>query len=144
MTTTSAPATTSLPRLRAAAILIAATAVAVAVNAVVAVVAQALGASSSFGGLTTPAYTSMTAVGMIAGWIGWRLIATRARNPRRTLAIAVPVVLVLSFIPDVLLATLQFMPGVTTTAVLALMVMHLVVVAIAVPAYVAASRALRR
>lgn len=140
MTAPAAPTTVSLPRWRAAGILIAATALAVALNAVVAVVAQSFGVPAGFGGLTPPAYISMTAVGMIAGWIGWRVIATRARNPRKALTVAVPVVLVLSFIPDVLLATLHFMPGATTTAVLALMIMHVVVVAIAVPAYAAASR----
>lgn len=86
----------------------------------------------------------MTIVGMVVGWIGWRLIATRSRNPRKALTIAVPTVLILSFVPDILLATLQFMPGATTTAVLALAVMHIVVVAIAVPAYVSASRGLVR
>lgn len=140
---TSAPAT-AVPRRRAAMILIAATALAIAVNAVVAFVALAAGVSPAFGGLTAPAYASMTIVGMVAGWIGWRLIATRSRNPRKALSIAVPAVLVLSFVPDILLATLQFMPGATPPAVLALAVMHVVVVAIAVPAYISASRSLTR
>lgn len=140
---TSAPAT-AVPRRRAAMILIAATALAIAVNAVVAFIALAAGVSPTFGGLTAPAYGSMTIVGMVAGWIGWRLIATRARNPRKALSVAVPTVLILSFVPDILLATLHFMPGATPPAVLALAVMHVVVVAVAVPAYISASRSLTR
>ncbi len=136
--------TTALPRRRAAVILIAATALAIAINALVAYIALTAGVSSTFGGLTAPAYTSMTIVGMVVGWVGWRVIATRARNPRKALTIAVPAVLVASFVPDILLATLQFMPGTTATAVAALAVMHVVVVAIAVPAYASASRSLTR
>ena len=43
-------------------------------------------------------------------------------------------------IPDVLLLALRFILGTTVSAVIALMVMHLVVVAVAVPAYMWASR----
>jgi hypothetical protein len=52
----------------------------------------------------------------------------------------VPIVTVASFVPDVLLLALRFIPGTTVSAVIALMVMHLVVVAVAVPAYMWASR----
>ena len=64
----------------------------------------------------------------------------RARDPRRTLAILVPIVTAVSFVPDILLLVLRFIPGTTVSAVIGLMVMHLIVVAVAVPAYAWASR----
>lgn len=135
-----APAVTH-SRARAVLILVAATAVAIAANAVVAAVAVAAGAPAAYGPLTFPAYGLFTALGMVGGWVGWTLVTRRARDPRRMLRILVPVVTILSFVPDVLLLALGFIPGTTTGAVVALMVMHLVVVAVAVPAYALASRA---
>lgn len=122
--------------LRTALILVAACAVAVALNAGVAALAVQAGADPTFGPLTAPAYTTFTIVGIVIGWLGWRIIERHAAQPRRVLAILVPVVLVLSFVPDLLLMTLQFIPGTTVGAVVALMAMHVVVVAVAVPAYV--------
>jgi hypothetical protein len=51
---------------------------------------------------------------------------------------------VVSFAPDVALGVLQFIPGTTWTAVIGLMVMHLVVIAVAVPAYVLAGSEVTR
>ena len=119
----------------AALILTAAVALAIAVNALVAAGAVTLGAPATFGPLTFPAYALFTVIGVAAGWFGWVLVARRARDPRRTLATLVPVVLLLSFVPDVLLLVFRFIPATTTVAALALMVMHLAVAAIAVPAY---------
>ena len=56
----------------------------------------------------------------------------RAKNPARVLSILVPVLTVLSFIPDTALAIIGFIPGASLTAVLGLATMHLVVVAVAV------------
>lgn len=131
---------TARSRTSAALILVAAVAVAIAANSVVALVAVAAGAPPTYGPLTLPAYGLFTALGVTLGWIGWSLVRRRARDPRRTLTILVPVVTLASFVPDVLLLALQFIPGTTTVAVVALMVMHLVVVAVAVPAYIWASR----
>jgi hypothetical protein len=47
--------------------------------------------------------------------------------------VLVPVLAVMSFVPDTVLAITGFIPGTTLTGVVALMLMHLVVVAIAVP-----------
>jgi hypothetical protein len=127
-------------RSRTALILAAAVVVAVAANAVVATIAVAVGAPATYGPLTFPAYGLFTVLGIVAGWIGWSLVRRRARDPRRTLTMLVPIVTVASFIPDILLLALRFIPGTTGSAVVALMVMHLVVVAVAVPAYVWASR----
>lgn len=124
---------------RIALILLGAIVLAVVVNAVVAAIAVAAGAPSGYGPLTIPALISMTAVGVLAGWVGWRLVQRRARDPRRVLTVLVQVVVLVSFVPDVLLLVTRFIPGTTTGAVLALMVMHLVVAAVAVPAYRLAS-----
>jgi hypothetical protein len=140
--TSSITARRAAPRsaLRTIAILAVAVVVAVAVNAAVAAVAIAVGAPSDYGPLTFPAYTLFTVLGVVAGWIGWLLVRRHARNPRRTLSVLVPVVTLISLVPDVLLLAFRFVPGTNTAAAIALMLMHLVVVAAAVPAYVFASR----
>lgn len=140
VTTTSAEHTATRSRARAALILTGAAAIAVGLNAVVAAVAIATGASATYGPLTPPAFGLFTALGVAAGWVGWSLVRRHAKDPRRALSILVPAVTVASFIPDVLLLALGFIPGTTTGAVIALMVMHVVVVAVAVPAYALASR----
>lgn len=127
-------------RLRRALILAAAVAIAIAANSMVALIAVAAGAPTTYGPLTFPAFSLFTTVGVVAGWIGWSLVRRHARDPRRTLTMVVPIVTVASFVPDVLLLPLRFIPGTTVSAVTALMVMHLVVVAVAVPAYMWASR----
>ncbi|KIP95186.1 uncharacterized protein (DUF2062 family) [Microbacterium foliorum] len=127
-------------RLRRALILAAAVAIAIAANSMVALIAVAAGAPTTYGPLTFPAFSLFTTVGVVAGWIGWSLVRRHARDPRRTLTMVVPIVTVASFVPDVLLLALRFIPGTTVSAVIALMVMHLVVVAVAVPAYMWASR----
>jgi hypothetical protein len=90
---------------------------------------------AAFEQLTLPVYGPLTVVGAIVGAIGWHLIATRSRNATRLLTWLVPVVLVLSLIPDVLLLTSDSQPGTTTGGVIALMLMHFGVAAAAVPAY---------
>jgi hypothetical protein len=77
-----------------------------------------------------------TVIGTLAGAIGWRLLAARKAGAGRLLTRLVPVVLAVSLIPDLaLLANQNAVPGTTTSGVLALMLMHLAVAAIAVPAY---------
>lgn len=140
VTTVPADRIATRSRVRAALILAAAVIIAVAANAVVAAAAVATGAPAGYGPLTPPAYGLFTVLGVGVGWVGWSLVRRRARDPRRTLAFLVPLVTIASFVPDVLLLALGFIPGTTTGAVIALMVMHLVVVGVAVPAYVFASR----
>jgi hypothetical protein len=139
--TSSATARSAAPRplLRTLAILAAAVAVAVVLNAAIVAVAVASDASPDYGPLTFPAYTLFTVVGVALGWIGWCVVRRRARNPRRVLAVLVPVVTLASLAPDVLLLAFRFIPDTSTTAVIALMLMHLVVVVAAVPAFVLAS-----
>ncbi|WP_372969291.1 DUF6069 family protein [Microbacterium sp.] len=142
MVTTTARADRSItrPRLRTVVILTVAVVVAVAVNSVVALIAVATGAPANYGPLTFPAYTLFTTLGIVVGWVGWSLVRRRVRDPRRTLSALVPIVTVASFIPDILLLAFRFIPGTNVSAVIGLMVMHVVVVAVAVPAYVWASK----
>jgi len=124
---------------RTALILLAVIAVAVGVNALVATVARHSGANPSFGPLQLPAYGSFTAAGVIVGWFGWRVVQRRTVRPRSVLTILVPAATLLSFVPDVALLTLKFIPDSNATAVAALMAMHIVVVALAVPGYLLAA-----
>jgi uncharacterized protein DUF6069 len=128
-----------MPR-RTALILLAVIVCAIGINTVVAMAARHAGASTTFAPLQLPAYGAFTALGVIAGWIGWRIVRRRSTRPAGVLKVLVPAVVLLSFVPDVALLTLKFIPGATGTGVAGLMVMHLVVVAIAVPGYLLASR----
>ena len=125
--------TVSVPR--TALLLLAAVAAAGLANTVIALAAVAAGAPSSYGPLTAPAYLTFTVVGVLVGYLGWRIVRRSAARPVRVLRVLVPVVLVLSWVPDALLAALQFIPGTTLTGAIALALMHAVVVAVAVPVY---------
>ncbi|WP_236795640.1 DUF6069 family protein [Amycolatopsis sp. GM8] len=117
---------------------------AVAANTVVALIAGYPGASSGFAPLTLPVYGGFTAVGVVGGWLGWRIVQQRAARPRAVLTALVPIVTALSLVPDLLLLALHFIPGTSAAGVVVLMVMHVVVVAHAVPGYLIASRLLRQ
>ncbi|TPW76796.1 DUF6069 family protein [Schumannella sp. 10F1B-5-1] len=97
---------------------------AMAASAIVAGIAVALGADPSFGPLLPPVFLAFSAAGTIAGLLGWVLIARRAAHPGRLLRVLVPVLVVLSLVPDVALLILGFIPGSSPTAVVALMLMH--------------------
>jgi len=134
MTTQTVPArTVSVPR--TAVLLVAAIVVAGVANSIIALVAIAAGASSAYAPLTLPVYLAFTVVGVLVGYVGWRIIRNRVQHPARVLRVLVPIVLVLSWVPDVILAIVQFIPGTTLTGALALGLMHAVVVAVAVPVY---------
>lgn len=134
MTTTALaqPRTSSIPR--TAALLTAAIAVAGAANAVVALAAVAAGAGD-FSPLTPPFYLAFTAAGVLGGYLGWRIVRRLFPNPARVLRVLVPVALVLSWVPDVMLGVFRFIPGATVTGAVGLAIMHAVVVAVAVPVY---------
>ena len=125
--------TSSVPR--TALLLVAAVAVAGVANSIVAAVAIAAGASGSYAPLMLPVYLAFTVAGVVGGYVGWRIIRSRVSNPARVLRVLVPVVLVLSWVPDVILAITKFIPGTNLTGALALGLMHAVVVAVAVPVY---------
>ncbi|MFG2126586.1 DUF6069 family protein [Streptomyces sp. NPDC048751] len=115
--------------------LIGTVAVAVAVNAVVAAIAHAAGASDDFQPLQLSAYAPLTVIGVLAAAAAWAIIRARSARPNRLLRTLVPVVLVVSLIPDVMVGVSASRPGTSWGAVIALMVMHVVVTAVAVPAY---------
>lgn len=126
-------AATAASKTKQGALLSAAIIVATIANAVVAITAVLAGANTSVTALTPAVYAAFTIVGILIGYAGWRLVRRVARAPERAMAIAVPVVLVLSWVPDLLVAPRQ--PGATTTSVLALLIMHVVTAAVAVPVY---------
>jgi hypothetical protein len=128
------------PTFRTVTVLAAAVVVAVLANAVIAAGAFAAGAMPGYGPLTFPAFTLFTAFGIVAGWIGWTLVYRHARAPRRVLTVLVPTVALVSMVPDVVLLVAPYIPGTNVPAVIALMLMHLVVLAVAVAAYSLASR----
>lgn len=126
--------------LRTPAILTAAMLVAVAVNTLVAVVAKSLGANPGFAPLSLAVYGPFTVIGVLVGWLGWWLIQRRAAHPDATLRVLVPVMVVVSWAPDLTLLVLRFIPETSTAGVLGLMIMHLVVAGVAVPAYAVATK----
>ena len=131
-TDTASHAISSPTRLRTVAILAVGAIVAILANLVIATVAHAAGAASDFSPLQVFVYAPFTLVGLIAAYFGWRIVRRRARHPAAMLRILVPVLTVLSFAPDTILAITGFIPGASLTAVVALGLMHLVVVAVAV------------
>jgi hypothetical protein len=96
----------------------------------VAQVALAAGASDELKALTPGAYGFFTAVGTLAGLVGWLLIRRR-ENGAATLRWLVPTVLVVSLVPDVMVG-FSDQAGASWGAAFALMVMHVVVTVAAV------------
>jgi len=109
--------------------------VAVGLNAVVAVAAHAAGASHDFSPLQPSSYVGLTVVGVLAGAAGWAVVRNRSSNPRALMRRLAPAVLVASLVPDVMVGVSGQMAGSSGGAVAALMVMHLVVAAVAIPMY---------
>ncbi|MFI5694566.1 DUF6069 family protein [Kribbella sp. NPDC051586] len=116
-------------------LLVTAAVVAGVLNYLVARGAVALGADQTFRPLTPPVFIPFTLVGVAIGFAGWRAVVRRSARPHSVLRVLVPVVLVLSMMPDLLLLATGFIPHTSGTAVAGLMVMHIVVTAVAVPAY---------
>ncbi|GAA4691829.1 DUF6069 family protein [Phytohabitans rumicis] len=106
-------------------------------NSVIALVSRGpLDAPAEFQPLTPAAYVPLTILGVIAGAVGWRLNVGRSRNAAAMLRTLVPIVVAVSLIPDVaLLVDTEMQPGITTTGVVALMLMHVAVAAVAVPTF---------
>jgi hypothetical protein len=77
----------------------------------------------------------LTVAGVLAGALGWALVRTLAPNPAAVLRVLVPVVVIVSFLPDLWLLTL----GLSVVLVVGLMIMHVVV---AVPTVLALRRVL--
>lgn len=90
---------------------------------VIALIASALTPHGTRTGLELVSYGPLATVGIIAGTVGWAIIRRSARRPRAILRVLVPVVAVLSLIPDLLL----LFAGNTVINVISLMIMHLLV-----------------
>jgi hypothetical protein len=104
-----------------------------AANTVVSFAARALGADAAvIQGLTPQAYVFLTAVGVVVAAAAWAVIRRKAARPNALLRKLVPAVVVVSLVPDVLLFGV---PGASPVGVIALMLMHVVVAAIAVPIF---------
>ena len=93
------------------------------------------GVTQSFAPLQFATYTALIVLGVIGGSIGWQLVRNLATNPNRFLARLVPLVLVLSFIPDILVGITKAETATTWGGVIALMAMHVVVATAAVGSY---------
>lgn len=106
-------------------------------NSVIALVARGpLDAPAEFQPLTPAVYGAFTVIGVLVGAVGWRLVVARSGNAAGLLRWLVPAVVAVSLVPDTaLLADKSAQPGTTTAGVLALMLMHLAVAAVAVPLY---------
>jgi hypothetical protein len=128
-TLTLAPAATTR---RTVLSLVAAVAVAIVAAEIIALAAIAAGATA-FPPLMPFVFGPFAAIGVLAGYAGWRIVRRLTAQPRRVLRVLVPVVLLLSFVPDVVLLTTGFIPGTTTTGAVALMLMHLTVAGVVVP-----------
>jgi hypothetical protein len=117
---------------RTTALLVAGAIVAGAATTVIALTAQAVG-TGDFPALKPLVYLPFVVLGIGAATGGWAIVRARATDPTRVLRVLVPALTVLSLVPDVVLAATRFIPGTTTTGVIALALMHLTVVGVAVP-----------
>lgn len=128
-----AAGTATVPR--TALLLTAAVVVAGIANSAIALAAVAAGASPSYTPLTPPVYLAFTVLGVLGGYVAWRLVRRVSAHPARVLRVLVPVALVLSWVPNVVLAIVQFIPNTSVTGAVGLALMHAVVVGVAVPVY---------
>ncbi len=137
MTTSAAPPTTSrrqgiVPVLLA----IGAAAVAGIIGCfIIATIAKAAGAPRDFQAFRLASYALLVIVGVTIGAVGWNVVRHRSADPQRLLARLVPIVLVLTLIPDVLVGVTKGLPYTTWGGVIALMLMHVLVAAAAVVSY---------
>jgi hypothetical protein len=132
-TSTATPVVPAITRSRAALVLVVGIAIAVLTNWIIATAALSAGASGAFSPLMIYVFGPFTVLGLLAAYVGWSIVRRRSRRPAATLRMLVPVTTALSFAPDTILALTRFIPGTSVGAVIALALMHLVVVAIAVP-----------
>ncbi|MDF3140298.1 MULTISPECIES: DUF6069 family protein [unclassified Streptomyces] len=109
---------------------LAAIVVASVADAVLALLALAAGAPDDFEPLKASSYIFLTAVGVVAGAVGWAIVRKVSKDPEALVRWLVPTLVVVSFVPDFLL----FGDG-GAIGVGALLLMHVVVAAAAVFAY---------
>jgi hypothetical protein len=110
---------------------VAAAIIAIAVNALVASGTSTLNPNGTQMGLVLTAFAPLTVIGVLAATIGWAAVRRYAANARAVLRVLVPVVLVLSFIPDF---GLLFAGMADAVNLVGLLIMHVVVAVITVTA----------
>ena len=101
---------------------------------VIAAIAHAAGVSHSFSPLHPGTYIAFIVLGVLGGAVGWQLIRARARQPAKLLRTLVPVVVSLSFIPDIAIGITGGFHA-TWGGTIALMVAHVVVATAAVTSF---------
>jgi hypothetical protein len=106
--------------------------VACGVNTAISRAATGLAPDTGFMPLHPIVYLPFTVFGLVVGAVGWAMIGRTASRPAALLRRLVPVVLLVSFVPDLALAAV--MPS-GLVQVLALMLMHVVVVTVGVPVF---------
>jgi hypothetical protein len=107
------------------------------VELVIAAIAHGAGAYSDFQPLTFSGLLPPTVLGLVVAVVVWELVRRRAGDPVAVMRRLVPIVVVLSWVPDVVLgathrAGASHVAHTTWGEVAALMVMHLFVAAIGV------------
>jgi hypothetical protein len=134
VTTVTTPTRSAAPARpgRTVGLLVAGAVVAGVATTVIALTAQAVGAGD-FPPLKPLVYLPFVVLGIAAATAGWAIVRARATDAGRLLRVLVPVLTVLSLVPDVVLAVTEFIPGTTLTGAVALGLMHLTVVGVAVP-----------
>jgi hypothetical protein len=118
-----------------AGILVVAVVLAALLDTAIAALGHAAGASHQFNPLEPPAFVSFTLFGILIGAAGWAIVRRRAARARALLRRLVPGVLAVSFIPDLAMLVVSYLPHSNAAGVVALLGMHVVVATIAVTAY---------
>ena len=122
-------------RIALPAALVASVAASLIVELVIAAIAHGAGAYSDFQPLTFRGLIGPTVAGLLIAVVVWELVRRRAGDPVAVMRRLVPVVVVLSWVPDIALGATHReaasqLPHTTWGEVAALMVMHLFVAAI--------------
>ena len=131
MTSAALPVAAPIGRIALAAVL--AAVLTSAANVGIALTAVALGVPQT-PALTPPADVTLSVAAGVGGAVGWAVVRRRAADPRRVLRRLVPAVLLVSFVPDAVLALLTA-ADTGIAPILALMLMHVATIAIAVAVY---------
>jgi hypothetical protein len=104
-------------------------------NTAIVLLGLAAGASSDFRPLHPSSYIFLTVAGVLAGAAGWAAVRRWSRRPATVLRRLVPAVVAVSLLPDVALLLTGAQPHTTGAGVAALMAMHVVTAAVAVPIF---------
>jgi len=104
-------------------------------NEVIALLSIAAGASEDFQPLQPGSFISFTFLGVLIGAAGWAVVRRRSADPRALLSRLVPAVVVVSFIPDLMMFFSDYKAHADAAGIIGLIVMHVAVAAVAVPAY---------